>query len=54
MIMDDINIDTNDIQHPEYANLISFCDVFGLSNLVNNETYFTKNHSSSIDVMLKK
>ena len=29
-----------------------FCDVFALSNLVKDKTCFTKNHSSSIDVML--
>ena len=52
MIMGDINIDTHDIQHPRYTKLSSFCDVFGLSNLVNDETCFTKNHSTSIDVML--
>ena len=52
MIMGDINIDTHDIQHPGYTKLISFCDVFGLSNLVKDKTCFTKNHSSSIDVML--
>ena len=52
MIMGDIKIDTHDIQHPGYTKLISFCDVFGLSNLVKDKTCFTKNHSSSIDVML--
>ena len=52
MIMGDIDIDTHDIQHPGYTKLISFCDVFGLSNLVKDKTCFTKNHSSSIDVML--
>ena len=52
MIMGDINIDTHDIQHPGYTRLSSFCDVFGLSNLVNDKTCFTKNHSTSIDVML--
>ena len=46
MIMGDINIDTHDIQHPGYTKLISFCDVFGLSNLVKDKTCFTKNHSS--------
>ena len=45
-------IDTHDIQHPGYTKLISSCDVFGLSNLVKDKTCFTKNHSSSIDVML--
>ncbi len=52
MIMGDINIDTHDFQHPGYTKLISFCDVFGLSNLVKDKTCFTKNHCSSIDVML--
>ena len=52
MIMGDINIDTHDVQHPGYTKLTSFCDVFGLSNLVKDKTCFTKNHSSSIDVML--
>ncbi len=52
LIMGDINIDTHDTQHPGHAKLISFCDVFGLSNLVKDKTCFTKGHSSSIDVML--
>ena len=52
MIMGDINIDTHGFQHPGYTKLISFCDVFGLSNLVKDKTCFTKNHRSSIDVML--
>ena len=52
MIMGDINIGTHDFQHPGYTKLISFCDVFGLSNLVKDKTCFTKNHRSSIDVML--
>ena len=37
---------------PGFDKLISFCDVFGLSNLVTSKTCFTKNHSSSIDVIL--
>ena len=52
MIMGNINIDTHDIQHPRYAKLTSFCDVFGFNNLVQIKTCFTKNHSSSIHVML--
>ena len=50
--MGDININTHDTQHPGYTRLISFCDVFRLSNLVKDKTCYTKNHSSSIDVIL--
>ena len=50
--MGDINIDTQDSQHLAYNKLASFCDVFGLSNLVTTKTCFTKSHSSSIDVIL--
>ena len=52
ILMGDINIDTQDSQHPGYNKLSSFCDVFGLSNLVTTKTCFTKSHSSSIDVIL--
>ena len=34
IIMGDINIDTQEPQQPGYNDLMSFCDVFGLSNLV--------------------
>ena len=51
MTMGDINIDTQDIQHPRYSKMISFCDVFGLSNLVKDKTCFTKHRCSSIDIM---
>ena len=50
--MGDINIDTHDYHYPGYTKLISFCDIFGLSNLVKDKTCFTTDHSSSIDVML--
>ena len=52
LIMGDINIDTHYIQHPGYTKVSSFCDVFGLFNLVNDKTCFTKYHSTSINVML--
>ena len=52
IVMGDINIDTQDSQHPGYNKLASFCDVYGLSNLVTTKTCFTKSHSSSIDVIL--
>ena len=52
--MGNININTHDTQHPGYIRLISFCDVFGLSNSVKDKTCYTKNHSSAIDVILTK
>ena len=44
MIMGDINIDTHDIHHPGYTMLISFCDVFGLSNLVKDNRLLDSSH----------
>ena len=52
IVMGDINIDTQDSQHLKYNKLASFCDVFGLSNLVTTKTCLTNSHSSSIDVIL--
>ena len=52
IIMGDINIDTHSKTDPGFDKLVSFCDIFGLSNLVTSKTCFTKNHSSSIDVIL--
>ncbi len=52
IIMGDININTFDKADAAYQKLASFCDVFGLSNLVTAKTCFTRNGSSSIDVIL--
>ena len=52
IVMGNINIDTQNKTDPGFDKLASFCDVFGLSNLVTSKTCFTKNHSSSIDVIL--
>eukprot|EP00794_Sanderia_malayensis_P003941 gene3941-4486_t len=52
ILMGDININTFDKADAAYQKLASFCDVFGLSNLVTAKTCFTKNSSSSIDVIL--
>ena len=52
IIMGDINIDTHDRADPGFEKLMSFCDVFDLTNIVKSKTCFTKNHSSSIDVIL--
>ena len=54
VVMGDINIDTHDAQHPGYNKLASFCDIFGLSNLVTTKTCFAKSHRSSIDVIPTK
>ena len=54
IIMDDINIDTQNDQNPGYNEFNTFCDVFGLSNLVTCKTCFTKQSNSSIDVILTK
>ena len=52
IIMGDINIDTHDKADPGFEKLMSFCDVFDLTNIVKSKTCFIKNHSSSIDVIL--
>ena len=52
IVMGDINIETQNKTDPGFDKLASFCDVFGLSNLVTSKTCFTKNNSSSIDVIL--
>ena len=49
--MGDININTLDKEDSAYQKLANFCDVFGLSNLVTAKTCFTKNSSTSIDVI---
>ena len=52
VVIGDINIDGQDRRHPGFENLKEFCDVFGLENLVKVKTRFTRDHSSSIDVIL--
>ena len=52
VVIGDINIDGQDRRHPGFENLKEFCDVFGLENLVKVKTCFTRDHSSSIDVIL--
>ena len=47
-----INIDTQNDQNPGHNEFTTFCDVFGLSNLVTCKTCFTKQSNSSIDVIL--
>ena len=52
IIMGNVNIDTHDRADPGFEILMSFCDVFDLTNVVKSKTCFTKNHGSSIDVIL--
>ena len=52
IVMGYINIDSLNRQDLGHSKLVSFCDVFGLSNLVTAKTCFTKNSSSSIDAIL--
>ena len=50
--MGDINIDTLNKQDTGYSRIFSFCDVFGLSNLVTAKACFTRKISSWIDAIL--
>ena len=52
IIMGDININTQNDQNPGYNNFTTFCDIFGLSNLVTSKTCYshqqTKRFSSNL------
>ena len=48
LILGDLNIDLMDPNDQGFNNLIDFCDVFDLTNLINFDTCAT-NHSSSIN-----
>ena len=52
LILGDLNIDLMDPNDQGFNNLIDFCEIFDLTNLINFDTCVTKNHSSSIDVIL--
>ena len=41
-----------DLNDQGFNNLIDFCEIFDLTNLINFDTCVTKNHSSSTDVIL--
>ena len=51
LILGDLNIDLMDPNDQGFNNLIDFCEIFDLTNLINFDTSVTKNHSSSIDVI---
>ena len=46
--MGDFNIDIR-TKGKEYEKLEGFGSLFNLSNLIKSETYFSKNHKSTID-----
>ena len=52
LILGDLNIDLMDPNDQGFNNLVDFCEIFDLTNLINFDTCVTKNHSSSIDVIL--
>ena len=49
--MGDFNIDVNLPSH-EHEKLGEFCNLFNLSNLIKLDTYFTKTHSSKMELIL--
>ena len=49
--MDDFNIDLN---KTDFGKLEEFCDNFNLTNIVKNNTCFTKNNKSTIYLLLTK
>ena len=51
IILGDFNIDVK-VAGRELDKLEEFCDLFNLTNLIRNETCFTRNHKSTIDLIL--
>ena len=51
IIMGDFNFDMDNPDLPVCAQLIDFCDIFDLANMINEKTCF-RNHSSRIDLIL--
>ena len=52
IVMGDFNIDWKNSKDPGFTYLENFCDVFGLKNLIKCYTCITKNHKSTIDLIL--
>ena len=50
--MADINIYFHDPNSRGLGNSIALCETYNLKNLIKTKTCFTKNHTSSIDVIL--
>ena len=51
IILGDFNIDVK-VAGRVLDKLDEFCDLFNLRNLIGNETCFTRDHKSSIDLIL--
>ena len=50
--MGDINIDSHDCKSIGYKELTNFMTTFSLKNLIKDKTCFSKDHESSIDLIL--
>ena len=51
IILSDVNLDVK-LADRELNKLDEFCDLFNLTNLIRNETCFTRDHKSTIDLIL--
>ena len=49
IIMGDFNIDVKDKTNPNFGKFSDFCVTFSMSNLVKDDTCFTKNYKSCIN-----
>ena len=52
ILMGDINIDSHDCKSIGYKELTNFMTTFSLKNLIKDKTCFSKDHESSIDLIL--
>ena len=52
IVMGDINIDFHDYNSVGLGNLTALCETYNYKNLIKAKTCFTKNHTSSIDVII--
>ena len=50
--MGEFNIDVKEVTNQRLEKLNTFCQTFGLSNLVKGYTCYSKTHKSSIDLIL--
>ena len=52
MVIGDFNIDVKEVTNQSLEKLNTFCETFGLSNLVKGYTCYSKTHKSSRDLIL--
>ena len=52
VVMGDFNIDVKEVTNQSFEKLITFCETFGLSNLVKGNNCYSKTHKSSVDLIL--